>query len=209
MSIANAGILALIVSTSATAQSSRWELGALAGGGPSVVTAYLGGVPDRQLLITSLSVTGSILHWKGFTASYFGEVMPLVVATRVPKVQGSWFYNRAHTDSTYLQFPTGDGPDVGAGVAPVGLRFSMQLSPTILAFAEGSGGGVAFSRPMPEPAARSLNFLGSAGAGLRIGKRDHRSYIVGYRFAHLSNANTAEKNPGFNAHIFYLGITLH
>jgi hypothetical protein len=62
---------------------------------------------------------------------------------------------------------------------------------------------------MPEPGARSLNFLGSAGAGLRLAQRGHLSYVVGYRFTHISNANTALDNPGFNAHVFYLGITLH
>src|SRR5881409_2299192 len=106
-------------------------------------------------------------------------------------------------------YPIGEGPDFGVGVAPVGLRLSLQLGPGISAFAEGNGGGVAFARAFPKPAARSLNFLGSAGAGLRIGSRGRRSYIVGYRFTHLSNANTAEENPGFNAHVLYLGITLH
>ncbi len=207
MSIAYAGILALVVSTVAAAQSASWEIAALAGGGPSIVTASLGGVPDGQLLISSFSVTRSFLHWKRFRASYFGEALPLVVATRVLKVQPDWFYNPSHTDSLFVLYPIGKGPDFGVGVAPVGLRLSLQLGPGIAAFAEGNGGGVAFARAFPKPAARSLNFLGSAGAGLRIGSG--RSYIVGYRFTHLSNANTAVANPGFNAHVFYLGITLH
>src|SRR6266700_2533183 len=112
MSIGYAGILAVVVSSAAAAQSRTWEIGVAAGGGPSVVTASI-------------------------------------------------------------------------------------------------GGGLAFARAMPEPAARSLNFLGSAGAGLRFGSRDRRSLIIGYRFTHLSNANTAAENPGFNAHVFYLGITFH
>ena len=192
--ISYASILALVVSTVGTAQSRTWEIGALVGGGPSVVTASLGGVPDGELLITFLSVTRSFVHWKRFSASYFGEALPFVVVTKIPNAQKIW---------------DGEGPDLGAGLAPVGLRLSLNLGRGILAFAEGNGGGVAFARAMPEPEARSLNFLGSAGAGLRIGGRDHRSYIVGYRFTHLSNANTAEENPGFNAHVFYLGIMLH
>jgi hypothetical protein len=165
-------------------------------------------VPDGQLLITSLSVTRSFLHWKRFTVSYFGEVLPFVVVTRVPRAEKVWFHRPSPNDSILVSFPNGEGPDFGAGLAPVGLRFSLRLGQGILAFAEGSGGGVAFARAMPRPGARSLNFLGSAGAGLRLGKRDHRSYIVGYRFTHLSNAFTALENPGFNAHVFYLGITL-
>ncbi len=207
MSIGYAGILAVVVSSAAAAQSRTWEIGVAAGGGPSVVAASLGGVSDRQLLVTSVFVSRPFLRWGRLSASYFGEVMPVVVATKVPKLVGSWFYNRTHTDSTFYAFPFGDGPDLGAGIAPVGLRLGLQLSPRLSVFAEGNGGGLAFARAMPEPAARSLNFLGSAGAGLRFGSRDRRSLIIGYRFTHLSNANTAAENPGFNAHVFYLGIT--
>ena len=205
---AYAAVLTLAAATGAAAQSRSWEIDALAGGGPSVVTGSLGGVPDRQLLITGLSVTRKFLRWRRFSASYFGEIMPFVVATKVPKLLGSWFYNAAHTDSTFFVFPYGDGPDAGAGLAPVGLRLGFQVSSQVAAFTEASSGGLAFVRAMPQPEARSLNFLVSAGAGLRLGGRDHRSYIVAYRFTHLSNANTAAKNPGFNAHVFYLGITL-
>lgn len=209
MRLAYAGILALVVSTAATAQSRTWEIGVTAGGGPSIVTASLGGVSDRQLFVSSVFVARPFLRWGRLSASYFGEVMPVVVATRVPRLRGSWFHNRAPNDSTYYVFPNGDGPDLGAGIAPVGLRVAFQLSPRVSAFAEGNGGGVAFTRAMPKPEARSLNFLGSAGAGLRFGSRERRSFIIGYRFTHLSNANTAAENPGFNAHVFYLGITFH
>jgi hypothetical protein len=153
MSLPYAGLFALVVSTAVAAQSRTWEIGALAGGGPSIVTASLGGVPEGQLLITSLSVTRSFLHWKPFTVSYFGEVLPFVVVTRVPKAEKVWFHRPSPDDSILVSFPNGEGP-------------------------------------------------------LRLGKRDHRSYIVGYRFTHLSNAFTALENPGFNAHVFYLGITL-
>jgi hypothetical protein len=64
------------------------------------------------------------------------------------------------------------------------------------------------SRAVPDPEARSLNFLASGGIGFQIGKRARRSYVLGYRFTHLSNANTAASNPGYNAHVFYLGLTI-
>ena len=144
--ISYASILALVVSTVGTAQSRTWEIGALVGGGPSVVTASLGGVPDGELLITFLSVTRSFVHWKRFNASYFGEALPFVVVTKIPNAQKIW---------------DGEGPDLGAGLAPVGLRLSLNLGRSILAFAEGNGGGVAFARAMPEPEARSfLRFAG-------------------------------------------------
>src|SRR5207237_9200060 len=105
--ISYASILALVVSTVGTAQSRTWEIGALVGGGPSVVTASLGGVPDGHLLITSVSVTRSLVHWKRLTASYFGEALPFVLVTKIPKAK---------------KIRYGEGPVLGSGLAPVWLR---------------------------------------------------------------------------------------
>src|SRR5437762_12096577 len=76
----------------------RWEFGAWVGGGPSVVTASLGGVPNRALFLTTVSVTRALITVKRFACSYFAEVMPFVIATRVPKTEGSWFYNASRSE---------------------------------------------------------------------------------------------------------------
>lgn len=138
-----------------------------------------------------------------------GELLPVVIATKVPKPLGHWFSDPAHHDSIYAVFPFGEGPDFGVGASPVGLRFALRFGKSVAAFAEGNGGLVAFARAMPEVNARSVNFLGSAGGGLRFGQLGHRAYMFGYRLAHISNANTALENPGFNAHLIYFGMTLH
>jgi len=213
-------VLLTIVATSGTAraqagppassQSRRhWEVGALLGGGPSVVTETYGGVPAGGLLMASVYVTRPVVRWKGFAAGYFAQLAPLVIMTKVPIAQGSWFPSRERTDSFYIVAEWDSGAVAGVGLLPVGLRLSQQVSGSLLAFAEASGGGVAFARAVPDPDARSLNVLASGGIGIRIGKGARRSYVLGYRFTHLSNANTAESNPGYNAHVFYLGVTIH
>lgn len=186
----------------------HWEIGALLGVGPSVVTERYGGVPDGGLLMASVYVTRPVVRWKGFVASYFAELTPLVIMTKVPIAQGSWFPNPGHTDSVYAVAEWDSAAVAGVGLQPVGLRISQQISGGVLAFAEASTGGLAFARAVPDPEARSLNILASGGIGLRIGKRARRSYVLGYRFTHLSNANTAASNPGYNAHVFYLGLTI-
>ena len=209
--------LGSVLSTPAQAQLSdalarpfprRWEFGAWVGGGPSVVTASLGGVPNRALFLTTVSVTRALITVKRFACSYFAEVMPFVIATRVPKTEGSWFYNASHTDSTYFVVPAGAGPVLGTGIVPFGLRLSASLGSSLLGYTEASGGVVAFSRAVPSAEARRMNFLGGVGAGVRFGSGGDRRYSLGYRFLHLSNANTARENPGFNAHVFYVGIML-
>jgi hypothetical protein len=170
----------------------QWEIGARVGGGPSIVTQAYGGVPDGDLLMASVYVTRAVVRWKGFAAGYFAELTPLVVMTKVPGTSGiSW-------DSSAV---------AGVGLQPVGVRFSQQIGGSVLAFAEAAGGGAGFTRAVPRPDARALNVLASGGGGIRIGKRAGRAYLLGYRFTHLSNAYTAPNNPGYNAHIFYLGVT--
>ena len=186
----------------------RWEVGALLGGGPSVVTATYGGVPAGGLLITSVYASHPVLRWRGFAAGYFAELSPLIMMTKVPIARGSWFPNRDHTDSFYVVADWDSGTVAGVGLRPVGLSLSQQISSSVLAYAEASGGGVAFARAVPDPDARSLNWLVSGGVGMRLGKRAHRSYLLGYRFTHVSNAYTANSNPGFNAHVLYLGLTI-
>lgn len=172
------------------------------------MTQAYGGVPDGDLLMASVYLTRPVVRWKGFAAGYFAELTPLVIMTKVPIPSGSWFPNRDRTDSSYVVAEWDSGAVAGVGLQPVGVRFSQQIGGSVLAFAEASGGGVTFARAVPKPDARALNFLASGGVGVRVGKRERRAYLLGYRFTHLSNAYTATSNPGFNAHIFYLGLTL-
>jgi hypothetical protein len=158
--------------------------------------------------MANVYVTRAMVRWKGFAAGYCAELTPLVVMTKVPLAAGGRFPNLRRTDSFYVVAKWDSGAVAGVGLQPVGLRLSQQIGGSVLAFAEASGGGVAFARAVPEPAARALNFLASGGAGIRVGKRERRSYLLGYRFTHISNAYTASSNPGYNAHVFYLGLTL-
>lgn len=189
----------------------RWEIGAHIGGGPSVVTRSLGGLPNRQLLLSSVYVTRPLFVIGPFACSYVGEALPVVVATEMPKREGRWYQSpsrQSRQDSIYLVGIVGETPVFGAGILPVGLRLSVSLSSSLLVYSDASGGAVAFVRAVPNPDARSLNFVGSAGGGLRFGSSAKRHYWLGYRFVHLSNAFTAKANPGFNAHVVYLGLSL-
>src|SRR5206468_6622654 len=177
------GLVALLLCAMpvvAPAQARRWEFGASAGGGPSVVTESWGGVPDHELVITTVYVAHPLIHWKGFSASWVGEILPAVVATKVQKGLGSWFPGRAPSDSFYVVFPHGDGPDFGVGATPVGFRFGLRFAKTIALFAACNGGAVAFARAMPNVNARSVNFFGRARGGSRFGLTGRRGFSVGF-----------------------------
>src|SRR3954463_12289156 len=84
-------IVLVVLPAAAPAQHTGWEIGATAGGGPSLVTASLGGVPDRQLYVTTVFARHSLRRWKSLEASYVAAVLPVVVTTGVPMGAIAWF----------------------------------------------------------------------------------------------------------------------
>jgi hypothetical protein len=96
----------------------------------------------------------------------------------------------------------------GFAVAPIGstVEFGRRR---VRPFAEFIGGVIASTEPFPVnlPNATGLNFLFDLGGGIRwyIGTR--RALSLGYRFLHISNANTTSFNPGVDNNVIYFGYS--
>jgi|GEM_PF-509137 len=59
------------------------------------------------------------------------------------------------------------------------------------------------------PAATShFNFESQLGLGVVISPRSSAPVHIGYRFAHVSNAGIAPRNPGLNLHTLFIGFRL-
>ncbi|MBI3791024.1 MAG: acyloxyacyl hydrolase [Gemmatimonadetes bacterium] len=99
-------------------------------------------------------------------------------------------------------------PVVGAGLAPIALRAQGRVSDRLQLWWDGAAGGVIFDRPYPIREANSLNFLLGAGAGFSLGLDDARALVLGYRFQHLSNGFTADRNPGVNYHALTAALAM-
>lgn len=98
-------------------------------------------------------------------------------------------------------------PVYGVGAAPVGLQFVYRTHRTVQPFFGGSGGLMYFPAPIPDGRGRKLNYTFDVSAGVRWVLGAHRVLTVGYRFHHLSNGFRGEINPGFDANIFFLGLS--
>ncbi len=93
----------------------------------------------------------------------------------------------------------------GAGVSPLMFRWNVRERGRLTPFLEIATGFVATNRDLPEGTTR-MNFASHAGAGTRLRVAGRWSAVAGYRFQHISNANIAERNPGLNSNIGYLGV---
>ena len=90
----------------------------------------------------------------------------------------------------------------GEGFAPVGFKWNfrprhrLQLVFTTLL-------GYMFStQPIPVANAGSFNFTIEAGAGFELYRSANRSIRAEYRYHHISNASTADLNPGIDSGLF-------
>lgn len=93
----------------------------------------------------------------------------------------------------------------GVGVRPIGVRFTRSLG--VAALHVGLGVGVLrFDRATPGANSRRLNMLGDLDIGLRLPIRGRFAGVLGYRFSHISNANTGAVNPGIDSHMRSIGI---
>ena len=54
-----------------------------------------------------------------------------------------------------------------------------------------------------------LNFSLITALGVDVALTDRSAVFVGYRFHHVSNANTGPVNPGINAHTLTIGLSLY
>jgi hypothetical protein len=93
----------------------------------------------------------------------------------------------------------------GAGFSPLMFRWNFGQHRAIHPFLDVGAGVVATNHEVPEGTTR-LNFSTHAGGGMRVRLAERWGVVVGYRLHHLSNDNTAPRNPGVTSHVGYMGV---
>ena len=92
-----------------------------------------------------------------------------------------------------------------AGFSPLQLRWNFTSPKTVAPFLEIGGAVLASSDQLPEGTSR-FNFLTNGGLGLQFLRNGRPSVSLGMRYQHISNAGTANHNPGINSLYFFTGL---
>jgi hypothetical protein len=175
-------------------QSSVWWLGAFLGAAHnSPVSADLGTTPGRDHLFFGLSARTSILRAGLVTISYCAQVLPLVVIRGSAPPSG---YPRG-TRATNLA--------VAVGFSPFGLDLAVPVGGKISIYGATAAGMLLFNQEYPLAGAGHIDFTLELGGGVRVSLANRGKIELGYRFHHLSNANSAAQNPGVDANVLYAG----
>lgn len=97
----------------------------------------------------------------------------------------------------------------GFGISPFGLQLEHLLI-NRFSFLSGFSGGFAFvDQNFPTQKGRKLNFMFDLSTSILTKVANHLSVALGYKFHHISNANTGSENPGIDSNFLYFSIHIN
>lgn len=96
----------------------------------------------------------------------------------------------------------------GFGFSPVGFSMTNNISRIFSPYLQTSGGVIYMEDNFPTDRARSLNFTFDITLGNSIYLNNHASLSFGYKFHHISNAETGQENPGLDSNFLFLTFSI-
>jgi len=153
-----------------------------------------------------------------------GIVVPYGISQEIPAegITESFEYGAFRTQAakapdrvqlTHLHSSKGGYLPLGRAVVlreePTGLYAEFRRHDRFHPILEGNGGFVVSTEPIPEQGvnATGINFIFNGGVGLRWNTRPRNAVTAGYRWVHVSNAETTTNNPGLDNNVFYLAYS--
>jgi hypothetical protein len=91
------------------------------------------------------------------------------------------------------------------GLTPLGMQVNFRNGHRVQPFFDAHGGMLYFTRQEPVPNSSQFNFTFNFGAGVQVFSRRRSSLLLGYKYHHISNNETAPQNPGIDSSEFYAG----
>jgi lipid A 3-O-deacylase PagL len=151
----------------------------------------------RHLFLLNLQY-GRILGSRGpFTLKYTADVIPVALES-----QPTTYYI---VHQKVLKNTA--GTVFGAGANPFGFQVNFG-DKKVQPFANSSIGFLYFTRQVPAPDSSQFNFTFNFGGGIQFFTASRQSFTIGYKYHHLSNADTGIINPGIDSNVIYVGFSL-
>jgi lipid A 3-O-deacylase PagL len=174
------------------------EFGVWAGYSPTSPHG-IGITSDRKLFLLNASYARVIGNTKTVAIKYTFDVVPVALITQPAETfvtnTGAVISHNAQT--VY-----------GGGLNPIGFQFNFRRGHKWQPFANTHGGFLYFAQQVPVIDSSQYNFTFSFGGGVQVFSGERSSLSLGYRYYHLSNANTGDRNPGVDANLFYAAFSL-
>lgn len=96
----------------------------------------------------------------------------------------------------------------GFGLSPVGFLLTQESTNFFVPFIKTSGGIIYMQDEFPTDRSRRLNFTFDITTGANLNLTPNFVLSFGYKFHHISNAQTGNENPGLDSNILFLKLIL-
>jgi hypothetical protein len=180
----------------ATFKPRSQELGFWAGYSPTS-TVGIGKTTDRKFFEANVQYTVTMLARRKFALKWVVEVVPVALLSDPGE-----FYFPPHQN---VQLFRAGATTYGGGVTPLGMQINFRNGRRLQPFFDAHGGALYFTRQEPVPNSSQFNFTFNFGTGVQVFTGRRSSLLVGYKYHHISNANTATQNPGIDNNEIYAG----
>jgi opacity protein-like surface antigen len=164
------------------------EFGLWAGGSPDS-SKFIGNIEDRKLLLVALRYGRVLAAWDSLSLEYTLDIFPAAVVFEPDRVR------------------RGRSTIYGAGLSPLGFKINFAQESWIKPFVAASVGFLYFVDDVPVPRSSRFNFTPEIGLGVQFFLTPKNAVTLGYKFHHMSNANTHRNNPGMDSHVIYAGFS--
>jgi hypothetical protein len=176
----------------------RWnqELGFWGGYSPDSMIG-IGKVRDRKFFELNGQYTVTLWARRHVAVKWVSEVVPVALLNEPTE-----YYLNSH-----LQ-PTGSragATTYAGGVTPLGMQVNFRNGHRLQPFFDAHGGILYFTRQEPVPNSSQFNFTFNFGTGVQVFTGKRSSLLLGYKYHHISNNETAPENPGVDSNEFYAG----
>ena len=96
----------------------------------------------------------------------------------------------------------------GFGISPIGFMMKQQTDYFFDPFIQTTGGLIYMEQNFPTDRARKLNFTFDITLGANIPISNFAGISLGYKFHHISNAETGDENPGLDSNFLFITLQL-
>jgi hypothetical protein len=94
------------------------------------------------------------------------------------------------------------------GISPIGLKLNFRRNKRVQPFGAGTGGFLYFNEQVPVSGAARFNFTFDFQGGVQIVNSNQRSFMIGYKYNHISNGYHAPINPGVDVQMVFFGFSV-
>jgi hypothetical protein len=112
-----------------------------------------------------------------------------------------YYFNPQHKQTGFRAGAT----SYAGGVTPLGMQVNFRNGRRVQPFFDAHGGMLYFTRQEPVPNSSQFNFTFNFGTGVQVFTGKRSALLVGYKYHHISNNETAPQNPGIDNSEFYAG----